>query len=47
MSDKAIFKNSGPLESISDCYKNEKMCNKTVDNYVHGLEFISDCCKTQ
>ena len=23
------------------------MCNKTVDNYAHALEFVPDCCKTQ
>ena len=24
-----------------------KMCNKVVDNFVHTLEFVPDCCKTK
>ena len=24
-----------------------EMCHKAVDNYVHGLEFVPDCFKTQ
>ena len=23
------------------------MCNKAVDNYPHGLKFVSDCYKTR
>ena len=33
MRDKAILENDGTLESISDCYKNQKMYDKTVNNY--------------
>ena len=25
---------------VSGCYKNKKMCNKTVDNYAYALEFV-------
>ena len=33
MRDKAILENDGTLESISDCYKNQKMYDKAVNNY--------------
>ena len=32
---------------VPDCYKNQKMCCKAVDNYSHILEFGSNCYKTQ
>ena len=28
-------------------YKNKKMYNRVVDNYVHTLEFVPNCYKTQ
>ena len=33
--------------NITDCYKNQEMCNKAVDNYHHALEFVPKCYKTQ
>ena len=45
-SDNFILENFGTLESVPDCCKNQKMCNKTVDNYVHALEIYLDCFKT-
>ena len=27
---------------VLDCYKNQKMCNKAVDNYLHALEVVPD-----
>ena len=36
MCDKAIFQNGG-TESVSDCYKNQQMCDKAVDNHSHAL----------
>ena len=33
MRDKAILENDWTLESISDCYKNQKMYDKAVNNY--------------
>ena len=27
---------------IPDCYKDQKVCNKAVDNYPHTLEFVPD-----
>ena len=27
--------------------KNQEMCNKAVDNYLHALELFSECYKTQ
>ena len=40
MFDKDILGNGGTLESVSDCYKNQEMCNKAVSNYPHALEFV-------
>ena len=37
----------GILKSVPDCYKNQEMCNKDVDNYPHALEFVPQCYKTQ
>ena len=34
-------------ESLPDCYKNQEMCNKAVDNSPHELEFVPECYKTQ
>ena len=39
MYDKAIVENGGTLKFVPDCYKNQEMCNKAVDNYPHALEF--------
>ena len=40
MCDKAILKNGGTLNSVPDCYKNQEMCSKAVDTYLHALEFV-------
>ena len=40
MCDKAILENEVTFMFVSECYKNQKMCNKAVDNY--ALEFISE-----
>ena len=40
MSDKAILENVGTLKYVPDCYKNQEMCNKAVENYPHALEFF-------
>ena len=44
MCDKAILENGGTLKSLPDCYKNQEMCNKAVDNYPHSLEFVPPEC---
>ena len=31
MCDNAILENGGTLKPVPDCYKNKKMCDKTVD----------------
>ena len=46
MCDKAILENSETLKSVPDCYKNQEMCRKAVDNYRHVLEFVSECYNT-
>ena len=43
MCDKTILENSGTLNSVSDSYKNQKICNQAVDNYSHILEFVPNC----
>ena len=30
--DKAILENNGTLKSAPDCYKNQEMCNKAINN---------------
>ena len=40
MCDKAVLENGGALKSVPDCYKNQEMCNKAVDNYPHALELF-------
>ena len=47
MCDKVILENSGTLNFIPDCYKNQKSCYNTVDNHFHALEFVPNCYKTQ
>ena len=43
MCNKTILENGGTLKSVRDCYKNEKIFNKGVDNYPHALEFVPEC----
>ena len=38
MCDNAILENGGTLNSVTDCYKNQEMCNKAVDSFPHALE---------
>ena len=47
MCDKAILENGGTLESVPDCYKNQQMYDKTVDNYPHALKVVPYCYTTQ
>ena len=44
MCNKAITKNGETLESVPDCYKNQKLFNQAV---VHAKEFVPECYKTQ
>ena len=37
---------SGMFRFIPDCYKNQKVWDKAIDNYSHALEFIPDWCNT-
>ena len=43
MCDKATLENGGTLKSVPECYKNQEVCNKAVDNYPHALESILEC----
>ena len=40
MCDEAILENGGTVESVHDCYKNQQMCDKAVDNYPNPLKFV-------
>ena len=35
------------LGCIFNCFKNQKICNKAVDNCSHALTLVSDWYKTQ
>ena len=35
------------LESVSDCYKNQQMCDEAIDNYPYVLKFVPDCYMMQ
>ena len=37
MCDKAIIENGGALKYFPDCYKNQQMCDKAVDNYSYAI----------
>ena len=47
MAEKTILGNGGTLDSVSDCYKNQQMCDKAIDYYPHGLKFVPYCYMTQ
>ena len=47
MCDKAILENGGTLKFVPDCYKNQEMCDKAVENYPSALEVFSEYYKTQ
>ena len=37
MPHKATPENAGTLKYVPDCYKNQEMCNKAVNNYPYAL----------
>ena len=37
MCDETILENGRTLKSVPDCYKNQEILDKTVDNYPHAL----------
>ena len=47
MCDKTILENCTTLKSAPDCYKNQELCNRAIDNYHHALDFVPDCYMTQ
>ena len=38
---------NGGSFTVPDYYKNQKMCNKAVDNCPHALDFAPKCNKIQ
>ena len=47
MCDKVFIENGAMLVYFIDCYKDQKMCIKAVDNYYFALRFVHDSFKTQ
>ena len=47
MCDKDILEKGGTFKYIPNCYKNQEMSIKVVDNYTHPLEFVPDCYMPQ
>ena len=47
MCEKYVLENCGTLTFVLDNYKNKKMCNQAVDNYVDALEYVPECVKTR
>ena len=43
MRDEAVVENGRTLKSALDFYENQKICNKTANNYPHALEFVPEC----
>ena len=37
MCNKAVPENCGKLKSVPECCKNQQMCDKAIDNYLHAL----------
>ena len=35
-----LLENGGTLQSVPDCYKNQQMCDKSIDNYLCALKFV-------
>ena len=44
MCDKGILENGGTLRFFPDCYNNQKMCCKAVNNYVSVFFRVSQKC---
>ena len=42
-----LLENGGTLQSVPDCYKNQQMCHKSIDNYLYALKFVPHCYMTQ
>ena len=47
MCDKDILEKVGTLKYVPNCYKNQEMSIKVVDNYSHPLEFVPYCYMPQ
>ena len=45
MFDKDALKSGGTLKSVPDCYKNQQICDKAIENYPYASEFIPECSK--
>ena len=44
---KVIAGNGKTLMVVTGCYKNQKMCDRAVDNCPNTLDFLLECCKAK
>ena len=42
-----VIENGEMLDSVSDCCKNQQMCNKAVNTHPSTIQFVPECYKTQ
>ena len=47
MFNKVFVEKGGMLGLIPECYKYERMCEKSVDNYSHAFRLVSYCYKIE
>ena len=45
--EKVVIENCGMLGLITDCYKNQKMCDKAVGTYPTAMQLVSECYKSR
>ena len=45
MCGKAILENGETFKSVAYCFKNQEMCNKSVENYPHVSKFVPDAIR--
>ena len=42
-----VIENGEMLDSVSDCCKNQQMCDKAVNTHPSTIQFVPECYKTQ
>ena len=43
MCGKTVLENGRTLKFVPNNYKNQKLCNQAIDNYVDALEYVPNC----
>ena len=44
--EKVVKENGGMLGLITDCYKDQRMCDKAVDTYPTAMQVVPEYCKS-